>query len=172
MSLKKFLTAAALLGSLSACAAPQTPMNGGTVYRGSETMSSMRVAACRVEQARYVAIVGDSQADANRSSVNSVVGVATGALIGRAIGGEIGRGKGNDLARDLGTIAGGVVGSNVADNINANRVTRTGVEYSVDLGEAGRRVFVQHLGANEAPLTPGSACRVVGNGMATRVLPA
>lgn len=157
---------------LSACqTTTSVPMNSGNVYRSSETMQAMKIATCTVAQARYVAIVSDSQAENGRDTVNQGVGIVAGALIGHAIGSEIGKGKGNDLAKSLGTIAGGAVGSNVASNVNANRRTRTGVEYTIDLGSRGYRTLVQNLNAGETPLQPGSPCKVIASGNSLRVQP-
>jgi outer membrane lipoprotein SlyB len=146
-------------------------MNSSNVYRTSETNRAMSTAACSVAQARYVALVDDSQASQNRDTVNQGVGVVAGALIGHAIGSEIGGGSGNVLAKQLGTIAGGVAGSSVADNVNASRKTMTGVEYTVNLGSKGYRTIVQSLNAGEEPIKTGASCTVVGSGKTLRVLP-
>ncbi|MFX4299954.1 hypothetical protein [Pseudosulfitobacter pseudonitzschiae] len=162
----------AAIAALSACGETnQAPMRSGNVYTASETQKAMHIAGCTVAQARYVSVIGDSRADRNRDAVNQGVGVITGALIGHAIGSEIGGGSGNDLAKSLGTIAGGAVGSNVASNVNTNRRTRTGVEYTVNLGAKGYRTIVQNLNAGEQPIQPGSSCKVVASGNALRVLP-
>jgi outer membrane lipoprotein SlyB len=172
MNMTKISMVLAAALTLGACATPQNtaPRTSGTVYSSSETGQAMRVAACSVVRSRYVSVVGDSRADQNRSTVNQAVGIGAGALIGRAVGNKIGGGSGNDLAKTLGTLGGGVVGSNVASNVNANRTTRTGVEYTVNLGSAGQRTIVQNLNPGEVALPSGSACAVTGNGSSVRVL--
>jgi outer membrane lipoprotein SlyB len=165
---KAHLLAPLALLTLSACAEPVQPrFDSSDTYRASEANRAMNVANCTVKQSRYVAIVDDQQG--SRDTANQIVGIGAGALIGRAIGNEIGGGSGRDLAKTLGTIAGGAVGSNVASNVNNNRNTRTGVEYTVDLGSNGSRTIVQNLNANEAPLRTGQSCVVVGSGSMIRV---
>lgn len=171
MRVFRTLSALGLIGTLAACQSTSTPMNSSNVYRTSETNRAMSVAACTVTQARYVSLVDDSQAGDGKDTINQGIGVVAGALIGHAIGSEIGAGDGNTLAKQLGTIAGGVAGSNVADNVNANRRTMTGVEYTVNLGDKGHRTIVQSLNAGEAPIPTGSKCTVTGSGKTLRVLP-
>jgi len=132
----------------------------------------MSTASCRVEGARYVAVVGDSVEDRNRSAATTGVGVVAGALIGRAIGGEIGRGDGNRLARNLGTVAGVAVGATAARNANQRRVTRQGVEYVVFLDGGRQRGIVQNLNAGETAMRPGTPCRLIGGHGQDRVIPA
>lgn len=155
--------------TLAACQTTTTPLDSANVYRASETMRAQKVAFCSVAQSRYVAIVGDTQADQNRNTANQAVGVVAGALIGNAIGANFGKGDGNDLAKNLGAIAGGVAGNAAAENMNARRVTRTGVEYTVDLGETGLRTIVQELNPGETPLPAGASCVVSGTGSKLRV---
>lgn len=164
MSLKSLVFAPLTLLTLAACAGTTTPpMDSANVYRASEANRAMRVANCSVVQSRYVAVVDDTAS--GRNSINQLVGIGAGALIGNAIGDEIG----GNLATNLGTIAGGVAGNQVAQNVNANRNTRTGVEYTIDLGRNGIRTIVQNLNAGEAALPAGSACVVSGSGSKLRV---
>jgi len=158
---------------LGACTTQTQPLqSGGSVYRSSEAQRAMYANACQVGSARYVAVVGDSVEDRNRSTATAGVGIIAGALIGRAIGSEIGRGKGNALARDLGTVAGAAVGANAAASANQRRTTRQGVEYVVRLSDGRQRVIVQNLNQGEAPIQPGSACQLIGGRGQDRVVPA
>lgn len=171
--LKLTLVVPALAVLLGACGAPTPPLqNGASVYRSSESQRAMYTSACRVEAARYVAVVGDSVEDRNRAAATTGVGVVAGALIGRAIGSEIGQGRGNELARDLGTIAGGVVGASTAQAAIQRATTRQGVEYLVRLEDGRQRVIVQNLNAGETPMRPGAPCQLVGGRGQDRVVPA
>jgi outer membrane lipoprotein SlyB len=171
--LKLALATPALALLLGACVSSTPPLqNGASVYRSSEAQRTMYASVCRVESARYVAVVGDSVEDRNRAAATAGVGVVAGALIGRAIGSEIGQGRGNELARDLGTIAGGVLGASTAQAATQRATTRQGVEYLVRLQDGRKRVIVQNLNAGEAPLRPGAACQFVGGRGQDRVIPA
>lgn len=158
---------------LGACTTQTQPLQtGASVYRSSEAQRAMYAAACRVDAARYVTVVGDSREDRNRGAATAGVGIVAGALIGRAIGSEIGGGSGNDLARNLGTIAGAAVGANAAAAATQRRTTLQGVEYLVTLGDGRQRVIVQHLNPGEGAMPPGSACQLVGGRGQDRVIPA
>jgi outer membrane lipoprotein SlyB len=167
------LTFPVLAVILGACTTQTQPLqNGASVYRSSEAQRVMNTTSCRVEGARYVAVVGDSVEDRNRSAATTGVGVVAGALIGRAIGGEIGKGGGNRLARNLGTVAGAAVGANAASNANQRRVTRQGVEYLLLLDGGRQRVIVQNINASETAMRPGTPCRLIGGRGQDRVIPA
>jgi outer membrane lipoprotein SlyB len=158
---------------LGACTTQTQPLqNGASVYRSSESQRALYTSACRIESARYVAVIGDSVQDRNRAAATTGVGVVAGALIGRAIGSEIGKGRGNELARNLGTIAGGVVGANTAQAATQRATTRQGVEYLVRLDDGRQRVIVQNLNAGEAAMRPGAGCQLVGGRGQDRVVPA
>lgn len=173
-SASKLALAAPLLALLlGACTTQTQPLqSGASVYRASEAQRAMYAASCRVEGARYVAVIGDGAQDRNRSAATSGVGIVAGALIGRAIGSEIGGGSGNDLARNLGTIAGAAVGANAAASANQRRTTRQGVEYVVRLSDGRQRVIVQNLNPGEGAIPPGSTCQLVGGRGQDRVIPA
>lgn len=173
VSLKVKLALPLLAMLLGACTTQTQPLQtGATVYRSSESQRAMYAASCRVQSVRYVAVVGDSREDRNRSAATTGVGVLTGALIGNAIGSQIGDGSGNRLARNLGTVAGAAVGANAASAANERRTTRQGVEYLVALDRGQRRVIVQHLNPGEVPLPAGSACDLIGGRGQDRVIPA
>lgn len=158
---------------LGACTTQTQPLqNGASVYRSSEAQRVLSTTSCRIEGARYVAVVGDSAEDRNRSAATTGVGVVAGALIGRAIGGEIGGGSGNRLAKNLGTVAGAAVGANAASAANQRRVTRQGVEYVIRLGGDRQRVVVQNLNPGEGAMRPGTPCQLVGGRGQDRVIPA
>lgn len=171
--LKITLVVPALAVLLGACSAPTQPLqNGASVYRSSESRRALYTSTCRIESARYVAVIGDSGQDRNRAAATTGVGVVAGALIGRAIGAEIGGGSGKDLARNLGTIAGGVVGASTAQAATRRATTRQGVEYLVRLEDGRQRVIVQSLNDGEAAMRPGAGCQLVGGRGQDRVIPA
>lgn len=162
----------ALLGAamvLAGCVT--TPQPSGQVYMSSETNRAYAANSCRVVNVTPVTVVGNSQADQNRNAANNAVGIIVGGMIGNAIGNEIGNGSGRDLARGLGTVGGAVVGANVAGNMNAQRTTRQGVQYEVDLGRAGWRTVVQQVNPGELILRPGQPCLLVGGYSGARVVP-
>jgi outer membrane lipoprotein SlyB len=171
--LKSVLTVSLLAATVAGCTTQTQPLqNGASVYRASESQRAMYAASCRVVSARYVAVVGDSREDRNRSAATTGVGIVTGALIGNAIGREIGGGSGNRLARNLGTVAGAAIGAGAADAANQRRTTRQGVEYVVALDRGQRRVIVQNLNPGEAPIPAGASCDLVGGRGQDRVVPA
>lgn len=170
--LKCVLAAPLLAVTLGACTTQTQPLqSGASVYRSSEAQRAMYATPCRVESARYVAVIGDGREDRSRATATAGVGIVAGALIGRAIGSEIGGGSGNDLARDLGTIAGAAVGANAAAAATQRRTTRQGVEYLVGLGDGRQRVIVQNMNPGETVIPPGSACQLVGGRGQDRVIP-
>lgn len=170
---KLTLVIPALAVLLGACTTQTQPLqNGASVYRSSESQRALYTSTCRIESARYVAVIGDSVQDRNRAAATTGVGVVAGALIGRAIGSEIGKGRGNELARNLGTIAGGVVGANTAQAATQRATTRQGVEYLVRLEDGRQRVIVQNLNDGEAAMRPGAGCQLVGGRGQDRIIPA
>jgi len=170
---KSVLSVSMFAALLAGCTTQTQPLqSGASVYRSSEAQRAMYTSSCRVMSSRYVAVVGDSQEDRNRSAATTGVGIVAGALIGNAIGREIGGGSGNRLARNLGTVAGAAIGASAADAANQRRVTRQGVEYVVALDQGQRRVVVQNLNPGEAALPSGAACELVGGRGQDRVIPA
>jgi outer membrane lipoprotein SlyB len=159
--MKKYLLALPIL--LAACEAPVH--TSGTVYRQSETGIAMPTSDnCTVTSARYVQLIGSP------SSGGQLAGTVAGGLLGAALGSQIGGGDGRRIATALGAVGGAAAGSRISSNIENNARHTTGVEYTVRSGTQ-ERVLVQNIGAHDTVLPAGTACRIIGSGNNTRILP-
>ncbi len=148
----KFITAAALVTTLGACAGAQTSQN---LYRAGEVGVSKPVERCRVLAVRDITIQGD-----NGRPIGEIVGGVAGGVLGGYAGSGIGGGTGQDVAIVLGSLAGGLLGGTVGGKVGDQVDQRRGLEYSVMLDSGQEITFAQEILPGEQIIPAGATCRV------------
>lgn len=162
----------AVLALLGAC---QTTVNPSeSHYRSSEAMRSASVERCRVLEVRQISIGAESYRGGFARSmgqpeeqIGSLLGVALGVAVGR----QIGSGSGRQMATLIGTVAGGAIGRAQGSKMAQQRMTQSGLEYSILTASGREEVIVQHHNPGDRIATPGSTCRIAGTGNNKRILP-
>lgn len=150
--MKKQILIASLvsLGALAGCAV--TP-NSANVYSSRQAQGEQTVRMGVVESVRQVRI------DKGSSGVGQLAGGAVGAV---AAGSNIGSGNGAIVAGIIGAVAGGLVGQNV----EANMVSRPGLEITVRLDNGSLRAVTQDA---DTFFRTGDRVRLLSSGRTTRV---
>lgn len=143
---------------VSSCGGPDIT---SSLYRSGEVGQLKQTRRCKVLSARHVEIREEQSED------KAMKGVMAGALGGGIFGSILGGGDGAValIGTGMGAVAGGLIGNNIGSS------GRSGIEYSIILGDGSEATVLQELGKSEAILSSGSNCIIqVGKDRRNRVL--